>query len=102
MTVLKKQKLDQVVGLDIGTYSLKLVESAIRNENAEIERALSVPIPAEIDRSNPDSLGKWIAEIWKSEKIKTKTVRLILNTAMNQLGNCLESGILTFHAVINC
>jgi type IV pilus assembly protein PilM len=74
----QKKQLHQVVGLDIGTYSLKLVEGKIENNQLSIERVLIIPIPEDMDRTKPESFGKWLAEIWKKEDLKTRTVRLTI------------------------
>lgn len=84
-----KKPLHHVVGLDIGTYSMKLVEARFENNRVSIDRVLAIPYPANVDRTNAESLGKWIAGIWKSENIKTRTVRLsiprseVLTTELN-------------------
>jgi type IV pilus assembly protein PilM len=75
----KKYKiLHHIVGLDIGTHSLKLVEARFENNQLSIDRVLVLPIPENVERSNPVSLGKWIAGIWKKENIKTRVVRLTI------------------------
>jgi type IV pilus assembly protein PilM len=73
-----KKPLHHVVGLDIGTYSLKLVESRFENNRISIDRILVIPFPDNVDRSNSESLGKWLASIWKKENIKTRMVRLTI------------------------
>jgi type IV pilus assembly protein PilM len=95
----KKYKiLHHIVGLDIGTYSLKLVEARFENNQLSIDRVLVIPIPDTIDRSNPVSLGKWLSGIWKKENIKTRIVRLtiprseVLTTELDlPIGNELET-----------
>lgn len=74
----QKKQLHHAVGLDIGTYSLKLVEIKFENNRPSIERILVIPIPENIDRTKPESFGKWLAEIWKKENLKTRTVRLTI------------------------
>jgi Tfp pilus assembly PilM family ATPase len=73
-----KQNVHQIIGLDIGTYSIKVVESIVNDNNSDVGRVLTIPMPSEIDRTKPESMGKWLAEIWKSSNIKGKTVRLAL------------------------
>jgi type IV pilus assembly protein PilM len=74
----QKKQLHHVVGLDIGTYSLKLVESTVESNQLTINRILVIPIPEDIERTNPESFGKWLAAIWKRENLKTRTVRLTI------------------------
>ncbi|MFB3895036.1 MAG: pilus assembly protein PilM [bacterium] len=81
--------LHHVVGLDIGSYSLKLVEAQFENNRIAIDRILVIPFPENVDRSNSESLGKWLAGVWKTNNIRTRTVRLtiprseVLTTELN-------------------
>lgn len=71
------QKINRIIGLDIGTYSIKIVVSILDNNIVNIERVISIPIPGDLDRT-PDSIGKWLAEVWKGSNIPGKKVRLAL------------------------
>ena len=73
-----KRKSHHFVALDLGSYSLKLIEVDMNNNNPEIKSSFTIPIPKEVDSSTPNSLGKWISDIWKEHNIKTKYISISL------------------------
>lgn len=69
-----------VVGLDIGTTSIRGVQARANGQTVVLERAFTEQIPADImvdgAIAEPAELAQFIKKTWKKHKITTKDVRL--------------------------
>ncbi|MCX7918041.1 MAG: pilus assembly protein PilM [bacterium] len=77
----QKKQFRRLVGVDISRHELTLVEVRYEHDQPVIEKHLIVPIPPTLNRTEPESFGKWLAALWKKEQIKTRMVRFTLPRA---------------------
>lgn len=76
----------KTVGLDIGTYALKVVVGQQQGNKLVIEKALEYPNPVgsmlPADPQKRDQLKKTIEDLWQQNKLPTRQIRVSLPESM--------------------
>lgn len=74
--------MDSIIGLDIGSHSIKLVEIGRRKEEVELLAAGSIPTPPKallaINPEDLEAIALVVKKLWKETGAKTKNVNIAL------------------------
>lgn len=65
-------RIKQLLAIDWDSRTLRIVHATLGKRGVKIERLLSVGLPADVDASNPEQMGKHIRRVLDQEAIRAR------------------------------
>ena len=69
-------KSNRLLAIDVGTYSIKLLDCQMKDNQSEVLSKEIVVLPDDLDRDSPVALGQWLKSSLRKLNLSTRYVRL--------------------------